>query len=249
MFPDFALEAADQLFNHIAKARHVYGGQLPIPLVVRTRTAQGRGFGPQHSGDPAALFALFPGWRITAPSTPADYVGLFNAALQCEDPVLVIEHHALWPVLGEIPAGSLDYVLPPGRGKVVREGLSTTVLAWSHPLHRVLSITEQLAVEGIDAEVIDPRWLDRASLDRGLIGRSVAKTGSLVIVEDAPRSHSIGLHIADELAEALHPHLRRPVVRVTGRDVAPPVSKVLETAVLLDDGAIRDGIRRAAKEG
>jgi 2-oxoisovalerate dehydrogenase E1 component len=163
--------------------------------------------------------------------------------------VLVIEHHALWPVLGEIPAGSLDYVLPPGRGKVVREGLSTTVLAWSHPLHRVLSITEQLAVEGIDAEVIDPRWLDRASLDRGLIGRSVAKTGSLVIVEDAPRSHSIGLHIADELAEALHPHLRRPVVRVTGRDVAPPVSKVLETAVLLDDGAIRDGIRRAAKEG
>ena len=103
MFPDFALEAADQLFNHIAKARHVYGGTLPVPVVVRTRTAQGRGFGPQHSADPAALFALFPGWRITAPSTPADYVGLLNAALLCEDPVLVIEHHALWPVGGDVP--------------------------------------------------------------------------------------------------------------------------------------------------
>ena len=246
MFPDFALEAADQLFNHIAKARHVYGGRLPVPVVVRTRTAQGRGFGPQHSSDPAALFALFPGWRITAPSSPADYVGLFNAALLCEDPVLVIEHHALWTVAGEVPVGPLDYVLPPGKGRLVREGDALTVLSWSHPLHRVLAIAEELAGEGIAVEVIDPRWLDRASLDRPLIVRSVAKTRALAIVEDAPTSHSVGLHIVDELAEALHPHLRCPVMRITGKDVAPPVSKVLETAVLLDDDAIRDGIRAAA---
>ena len=210
MFPDFALEAADQLFNHIAKARHVYGGALPVPVVVRTRTAQGRGFGPQHSSDPAALFALFPGWRITAPSTPADYVGLFNAALLCEDPVLVIEHHALWPVAGEVPLGPLDYVLPPGTGRLVRAGDAVTVLAWSHPLHRVLAVAEELAAEGIEVEIVDPRWLDRASLDRSLIERSVAKTGALAIVEDAPRSHSVGIHIVDELAEELHPHLRRP---------------------------------------
>ena len=247
MFPDFALEAADQLFNHIAKARHVYGGALPIPVVVRTRTAQGRGFGPQHSTDPAALFALFPGWRITAPSTPADYVGLFNAALLCEDPVLVIEHHALWSVSGEVPLGPLDYVLPPGKGRLVRPGDAVTVLAWSHPLHRVLAAAEELASEGIEVEIIDPRWLDRASLDRGLILGSVAKTGALAIVEDAPRSHSVGIHIVDELAEGLHPHLRRPTVRITGKDVAPPVSDVLEAAVLLSDAAIRDGIRKAAR--
>jgi 2-oxoisovalerate dehydrogenase E1 component len=247
MFPDFALEAADQLFNHIAKARHVYGGSLPVPVVVRTRTAQGRGFGPQHSSDPAALFALFPGWRITAPSTPADYVGLFNAALLCEDPVLVIEHHALWPLGGDVPVGPLDYVLPPGKGRLVRAGDAVTVLAWSHPLHRVLNVAEELAAEGIEVEIVDPRWLDRASLDRSLIEHSVAKTGALAIVEDAPRSHSVGIHIVDELADELHPHLRRPVVRITGKDVAPPVSKVLETAVLLDDAAIRDGIRMAAR--
>ena len=105
MFPDFALEAADQLFNHIAKARHVYGGRLPVPIVVRTRTAQGRGFGPQHSSDPAALFALFPGWRITAPSTSADYVGLFNAALLCEDPVPCESNitRQYWSVAGDLP--------------------------------------------------------------------------------------------------------------------------------------------------
>ena len=247
MFPDFALEAADQLFNHIAKARYVYGGSLPVPVVVRTRTAQGRGFGPQHSSDPAALFALFPGWRITAPSTSADYVGLFNAALLCEDPVLVIEHHALWPVGGDVPLGPLDYVLAPGTGRLVRAGEAVTVLAWSHPLHRVLAVAEELAAEGIEVEIIDPRWLDRASLDRSLIERSVAKTGALAIVEDAPRSHSVGIHIVDELAEELHPHLRRPVVRITGKDVAPPVSNVLETAVLLDDAGIRDGIWMAAR--
>jgi 2-oxoisovalerate dehydrogenase E1 component len=247
MFPDFALEAADQLFNHIAKARHVYGGRLPVPVVVRTRTAQGRGFGPQHSADPAALFALFPGWRITAPSTPADYIGLFNAALRCEDPVLVIEHHRLWPVEGDVPLGLLDYVLPPGRGRLVREGDAVTVLAWSHPLHRVLAIAEELAADGIEVEVVDPRWLDRASLDHPLIERSVAKTGALAIVEDAPRSHSVGLHIVDELAATLAPHLRRPVARITGKDVAPPVSKVLEADVLLSDDSIRDGLRMAAQ--
>jgi 2-oxoisovalerate dehydrogenase E1 component len=247
MFPDFALEAADQLFNHIAKARHVYGGSLPIPIVVRTRTAQGRGFGPQHSADPAALFALFPGWRITAPSTPADYVGLLNAALLCDDPVLVVEHHALWTSVGEVSTDSLDYVLPPGQGRLVREGKDLTVIAWSHPLHRVLPIAEELAGDGVEIEVIDPRWLDRASLDRSLIERSVAKTGALAIVEDAPRSHSIGLHIADELAETLDPHLRLPVVRITGKDVSPPVSRVLEASVLLSDDSIRDGLHRATQ--
>ena len=117
----------------------------------------------------------------------------------------MIEHHALWPVGGDVPLGPLDYVLPPGTGRLVRAGEAVTVLAWSHPLHRVLAVAEELEAEGIEVEIIDPRWLDRASLDRSLIERSVAKTGALVIVEDAPRSHSVGIHIVDELAEELHP--------------------------------------------
>ena len=247
MFPDFALEAADQLFNHIAKARHVYGGRLAIPIVVRTRTAQGRGFGPQHSGDPAALFALFPGWRITAPATPADYVGLLNAAIRCDDPVLVIEHHALWPRQGEVPREDLDYVLPPGNRAARASGPvrdRTGLVGSAAPSRRD---RQELAAEGVELEIIDPRWLDRASLDRDLIERSVRKTGSLVIVEDAPLSHSIGVHIADEFAASSRRCCESPIRRITGKDVAPPVSKVLEDAVLLADDAIREGLRRAAR--
>jgi len=242
MFPDFALEGADQLLNHIPKARHMYGGDLPVPVVVRTRTAQGRGYGPQHSSDPAALFALFPGWRIVAPSTPAEYVGLFNAALFCNDPVLIIEHHGLWPLKGPVPRDDLDYVLIPGRARIARPGSNLTVLSWSEPLHRVLRIADELAPSGVDAEVIDLRWLDRASLDTTTILESVKRTGALAIVEDATRSHSIGTHMVDELSKELFSLLRAPVARVTGKDVPPPVSRPLEEFVRLDDNDIRSAM-------
>jgi len=248
MFPDFALEGADQLLNHIPKARHMYGGDLAVPLVVRTRTAQGRGFGPQHSADPAALFGLFPGWRIVAPSTPAEYIGLFNAAILCDDPVLIIEHHRLWPFKGTVPIDDLDYVLPPGKARTVRQGSNVTVLSWSEPLHRVVGIAEQLASEGVDADVIDLRWLDRTSLDTVTILESVERTGALAIVEDATRSHSIGQQIADELHRKLFPLLRRPIVRITGKDVPPPVSKPLEAFVLLNDDDIRAGLTELAPQ-
>ena len=249
MFPDFALEGADQLLNHIPKVRHMYGGDLPVPLVVRTRTAQGRGFGPQHSSDPAALFALFPGWRIVAPSTPAEYVGLFNAAILCNDPVLIIEHHSLWSLEGPVPLGDLDYVLPPGTARLARPGSNVTVLTWGDPLHRVLRGIDDLADGETDPEVIDLRWLDRASLDRSMIAESVRRTGALAIVEDATRSHSVGIHIADEINGELSPYLRHPIVRVTGKDVHPPVSKPLEAFVLLSDDDIRSALTTLAATG
>jgi 2-oxoisovalerate dehydrogenase E1 component len=194
MFPDFALEAADQLFNHIPKIRHMFGGDVDVPLVVRTRTAQGRGFGPQHSCDPAALFALFPGWRIVAPSTPADYVGLFNSAIEGNDPVLIIEHHRLWTLEGPIP--DLDARIPFGKGRIARPGRDLTVLTWSHPVHRVVAIADELAAEGIDVEVIDLRTIDPLGLDWDHITDSVRRTGAVAIVEDATPSHSIGARIA-----------------------------------------------------
>jgi 2-oxoisovalerate dehydrogenase E1 component len=249
MFPDFALEGADQLLNHIPKARYMYGGNLPVPLVVRTRTAQGRGYGPQHSCDPAALFALFPGWRIVAPSTPAEYIGLFNAAILCNDPVLIIEHHRLWPFRGPVPKDDLDYVLAPGRGRIARRGSNVTVLSWSEPLHRVLRVADQLAPQGVDAEVIDLRWLDRASLDVTMIVESVERTGALAIVEDATLSHSIGNHIVDEVSKSLFPLLRAPVARVTGKDVPLPVSRPLEEFALLSDDDIGSALTELAISG
>ena len=246
MFPDFALVAADQLFNHIAKARYMYGGQVSVPLMVRTRTAQGRGFGPQHSSDPAGLFALFPGWRIIAPTFPYDYVGLFNAAMRSEDPVLLIEHHSLHATRGPVPKNNLDYIIPFGKASQLREGTSVTVLTWSHPTLRVLAIVDRLSQEGITADVLDLRTLDKTGLDMPGIADSVRKTRRVVIVEDTWASHAISLHIAERIYTELFDVLDGAVVRATGKDVYPPVSKPLESYVLLSDEDIETAIRLAA---
>jgi 2-oxoisovalerate dehydrogenase E1 component len=241
MFPDFALEAADQLFNHVPKTRHMFGGDLDVPLVVRTRTAQGRGFGPQHSCDPAALFAMFPGWRIIAPSTPADYVGLFNSAITGQDPVLIIEHYRLWTMEGAIP--DLDARIPVGSGRIVRPGSDVTVVTWSHPVHRAIAVAEDLAREGIDAEVIDLRTIDPHGLDWDLVSESVRRTGAVAIVEDATESHALAPRIAQGIHERHFADLRAPVRVVTGRDVPTPVSRVLEEYVLLSDSDIAAAVR------
>lgn len=247
MYPDFALEAADQLFNHIAKARYMYGGRHEVPIVVRTQTARRRGYGPQHSCDPAALFALFPGWRIAAPSTSSEYVGVFNAAMLCRDPVLIIEDHRLATSGSPLPRAGLDYVIPFQSARVVRTGSHVTVLAWSYALTRVLPVVDRLREAGVTADVLDPRWLDRHGFDREAVLRSVARTGALVIVEDAMPSHSMGGQIIDFLLPELFDHLRAAPRRVTGEDVFMPVSAPLEARVLLDDEAIEASIIAAAQ--
>ena len=246
MYPDFILEAADQLFNHIAKARYMYGGSRPIPIVLRTRTALGRGYGPQHSCDPAALFGLFPGWRIAAPSSAAEYVGLFNAAMLTHDPVLIIEDHRLWPTLSRLSRAGLDHVIPLRSARTVRSGDDVTVLAWSHVLGRVTATADRLLERGIAAEVLDPRWLDWNGFDRDGLVRSVEKTGALVIVEDATLSHSIGGQLIDRFLPDLFPHLRTAPIRVTGADVPTPCSKPLETHAMLSDERIEAAIVAAA---
>ena len=122
MYADFMWVAADQLFNQIAKARHMFGGDDDVPIVLRSKVAMGTGYGSQHSMDPAGVFATAPGWRIVAPSTPFDYVGLMNSALRCKDPVLVLEHVDLYGSTGEGPVDDFDYCLPVGKAAVRRAG-------------------------------------------------------------------------------------------------------------------------------
>ncbi len=180
MYADFMWVAADQLFNQIAKARHMFGGQNAVPLVLRSKVATGTGYGSQHSMDPAGIFAASPGWRIVAPSTPFDYIGLMNTALQCQDPVLVLEHVDLYPTAGDVPAGEWDFCLPVGRAAVRREGREVTVLSYLAMTGYVL---EAVTGTGVDAEVIDLRWLDRASIDWDTIGTSIRKTNRVLIAE------------------------------------------------------------------
>ncbi len=238
MYPDFALVAADQVFNQIAKARHMFGGETRMPIVLRTKCAIGTGYGSQHSMDPAGLYSMWPGWRIVAPSTPFDYVGLMNSALLCEDPVLVIEHVGLYNSNGMGPLEDFDYCIPLGKAKVVRPGKVFTVLTYSAMTPLAVQAADEM---GIDAEVIDLRSLDRAGLDWETIGESVKKTNNVVILEQGPLTVSYGAMVTDELQRRLFDYLDQPVKRIHGGESSPSVSKVLERAAFVGIEEIRAG--------
>ncbi|OYO07790.1 alpha-ketoacid dehydrogenase subunit alpha/beta [Enemella evansiae] len=227
MYPDFLWVAADQVFNQVGKARHMFGGENPMPLVLRTKVAMGTGYGSQHSMDPAGIFAANPGWRIVAPSTATDYVGLMNAALALQDPVLVIEHVDLYGLKEELPEGDLDWVIPPGSASVVREGDDVTVLSYLSMTRRAAEAIDQT---GVDAELIDLRWLDAASIDWDTIGASIKKTNAVLIVEQGNRGSSYGGWLADEIQRRYFDWLDQPVARVTGGEASPSISLILEKA-------------------
>ena len=230
MYADFMWVAADQLFNQIGKARHMFGGDGDVPFVLRSKVATGTGYGSQHSMDPAGIFATAPGWRIVAPTTPFDYVGLMNSALRCNDPVVVLEHVELYTSTGIGPVGDLDYCLPVGKAAIRRTGSDVTVISYLAMVQHVLDGVEQLGT--VDAEVIDLRWLDRASIDWDTIGASIRKTNIVVIAEQGAVGTSYGGWLADEIQRRYFDWLDQPVQRITGREASPSISKVLERAAI-----------------
>ena len=245
MYPDFMWVAGDQIFNQIGKARHMFGGDNPVPLVLRTKVAMGSGYGSQHLMDPAGIFATSPGWRIVAPSNPYDYVGLMNAALACQDPVLVIEHIDLYATSGMVPASDMDYILPPGQAAIRRSGQAVTVLTYLSMVQHALEAAEQT---GIDAEVIDLRWLDRASIDWDTISASIKTTNAVLIVEQGSIGTSYGGWLSDEIQRRFFDWLDAPVMRVTGGEASPSISKVLERAACARTEEVATGLQLAMRE-
>ena len=241
MYPDFLWVAADQVFNQIGKARHMFGGRNPVPLVLRTKVAMGSGYGSQHLMDPAGIFATSPGWRIMAASTPFDYVGLMNAALAVDDPVLMLEHVDLYGTEGEIPVDDLDYQIPFGKAAVRRAGSEVTVLSY---LSMVARAAEAIERTGIDAELIDLRFLDRASLDWETVGASVRKTNAVLIVEQGSLGTSYGGWLADEIQRRFFDWLDQPVQRVTGAESSPSISRVLEQSAIATTDDVVAGLER-----
>ncbi len=227
MYADFMWVAADQLFNQIGKARHMFGGEGKVPFVLRSKVAMGTGYGSQHSMDPAGIFATAPGWRIVAPSTPFDYVGLMNTALACDDPVVVLEHVDLYGSTGPGVPDEYDHYLPVGKAAVRREGKAITILTYGAMTKPVL---DAVAEAGVDAEVIDLRWLDRASLDWDTVSASIQKTNNVLIAEQGAVGTSYGGWLADEIQRRLFDWLDAPIERVTGGEASPSISKVLERA-------------------
>jgi 2-oxoisovalerate dehydrogenase E1 component len=244
MYADFMWVAADQLFNQVGKARHMFGGDGAVPFVLRSKVATGTGYGSQHSMDPAGVFATAPGWRIVAPSTPFDYVGLMNTALACEDPVLVLEHVDLYNSTGPGPVDDYDYLLPVGRAAMRRSGEAVTVLAYLSMVAEALAAVDDT---GVDAEVIDLRWLDRASLDWETVGASIRKTNRVLIVEQGAAGTSYGGWLADEIQRRFFDWLDAPIQRVTGGEASPSISKVLERAAIARREEVADALRGIAE--
>jgi len=247
MFPDFALVAADQLFNQIGKLRHMYGNSTDMPVVVRTRIAIGCGYGGQHSGDPIGMFALFSGWRILAPSNAFDYIGLFNSAMQSKDPILMVEHHELYPVESEIPKNNLDYFVEIGTAKLIRQGSDVTVLCYSSTVNLCTQAADQLAADGIDVEVIDLRTISPNDIDYKTIGNSLKKTNTMVIVEQAPKSQSIGSRITEQCQKRFFDHLDAPITTISALDIPNPVSRELEALAVPAVDSVKNALTKTAK--
>ncbi|HEX4698228.1 MAG TPA: thiamine pyrophosphate-dependent enzyme [Actinomycetes bacterium] len=245
MYADFMWVAADQIFNQIGKARHMFGGEGAVPFVLRSKVAMGTGYGSQHSMDPAGVFATAPGWRIVAPSTPFDYVGLMNTALRLEDPVVVLEHVDLYAATGDGPVDDFDYCLPVGKAAVRRVGADVTVLTYLAMTSYTLQAVEEVGT--VDAEVIDLRWLDRASIDWDTIGESIRKTNRVLIAEQGPRGTSYGGWLADEIQRRYFDWLDHPVERVTGGEASPSISKVLERAAIAQAAEVAEALTRIAQ--
>ncbi|MFQ5665247.1 MAG: alpha-ketoacid dehydrogenase subunit beta [Candidatus Binatia bacterium] len=233
MFMDFVTLAMDQLANHAAKFRYMYGPQARVPLVVRTPAGGGRCYGATHSQSLEAWFLHVPGLKVIAPATPADAKGLLRAAIEDDNPVLCVEHKLLYATTGPVPDG--EETIPIGRAAIRREGTDVTVVTYSYYVGVALQAAAELAGMGIEAEVLDLRTL--VPMDTNAIVASVSKTGRLVCVEEGTRTGGIGAEIAARVAERAYEYLDAPIRRIAAADTPIPFSQPLEQAALpqLDD--------------
>jgi len=239
MFMDFIGTCWDQVVNQMAKMRYMFGGQVRLPLVLRTHTGAGLNAGPQHSGSLEAWAVHVPGLKVVMPSTPADMKGLLKAAIRDDNPVIVVENKTLYAVKGEVPAG--EHVVALGRADVKRAGTDVTVVALSRMVHEALKAADLLAREGISAEVLDPRTL--SPFDREALLASVAKTGRLVVAHEAWGPCGFGAEVAALAAEHGFRALKAPVRRVTPPFTPVPFSPPMEKFWLPDAERIARAVR------
>jgi len=221
---NFAFSAMDHIVNESAKMHYMFGGQFVLPLVIRAVGGGGRQLGATHSQTPDAIFAHFPGLKVVAPGTPADAKGLLKAAIRSNDPVLFIEHATLYQMRGEVPDG--DYVIPIGKSIVQRPGKDVTIVTYSKMLEISQKAADQLAAEGIEAEIVDLRSL--RPLDMEPVIASVKKTNRVVVVEEGWRSFGVGAEVASRIYEQAFDYLDAPVQRVAQLEVPLPYNRNME---------------------
>jgi len=225
---NFAFVAMDHIVNEAAKMRYMFGGQMEVPLVIRTSSGGGRQLGATHSQTPDAIFAHFPGLHVVAPGTPADAKGLLKAAIRSNDPVMFIEQATLYQVRGEVPEG--DYVEEIGKSKIQRPGDDVTIVTYSKMLQVSLKAAERLAREGIEAEIVDLRSL--RPLDMGPVLESFKKTNRAVVVEEGWGSYGVGSEVASRIYEEAFDYVDAPIQRVAQEQVPLPYNRTLEQSAI-----------------
>lgn len=238
-FMDFTTVAMDQIVNQAAKMHYFFGGQVTVPLVIRTPIVSRVGMGPQHSQSLEAWFMHVPGLKIAIPSDAYDAKGLLKTALRGQNPVLFLENVKLYASKAEVPDG--EHLIPFGKARVLRQGNDVTLVAISGTVPEALAAAEELQSEGISVEVIDPRTLN--PLDSGTIAESLRKTGRMVITHDAYRTCGVAAEISQRMMEEAFDYLNAPIVRVTGLDVPIP-SGPLHFSVVPDKKKLITAIRK-----
>jgi pyruvate dehydrogenase E1 component beta subunit len=226
---NFAMQAIDQIINSAAKTLYMSGGQMGCSIVFRGPNGAASRVAAQHSQDYSAWYSQVPGLKVIAPYSAADYKGLLKSAIRDPNPVIFLENEMLYGHSGPIPKLD-DYVIPIGKARIVRSGGHVTIIAWSNGMSYALKAADELAKEGIEAEVIDLRTL--RPLDTDTIIASVKKTGRAVTVEEGWQQSGVGAEIAARIMEHAFDYLDAPVARVSGKDVPMPYAANLEKLAL-----------------
>src|SRR4051812_48794654 len=225
---NFSLVAIDQIISNAAKMYYMSGGLYNIPMVMRGPNGAGPRVSSQHSHNMESVYAHFPGLRVMSPSTPADAKGMLKAAIRCNDPVIFLENELAYSHKGEVPDG--DYLVPIGKGDIKREGSDVTIIAWSRMMTTAKAAAEELAKEGINAELLDPRTLK--PLDMALIAASVKKTNRVVVVEEGHYFCGLGSQVAESIYRDLFDYLDSPIQRIAQSENPMPYAANLEAATL-----------------
>jgi pyruvate dehydrogenase E1 component beta subunit len=242
---NFSLVAIDQIISNAAKMYYMSGGLYNIPMVMRGPNGAGPRVSSQHSHNMESVFAHFPGLYVMSPSTPADAKGMLKAAIRCNDPVIFLENELAYSHKGEVPDG--DYVIPIGKGDIKREGADVTIIAWSRMMTTAKAAAEELAKEGINAELLDPRTLK--PLDMPLIAQSVKKTNRVVVAEEGHYFCGLGTQVAESIYADLFDYLDAPIIRIAQSENPMPYAANLEAATLPSVEKIVKAAKQVAYRG
>lgn len=239
MFIDFATVAMDQIVNQAAKMRYMFGGRITLPITFRTMVGAGIQAAAQHSQSLEAWFTHVPGLKVVYPSTPKDALGLTIAAIRDDNPVMVLEHKLLYAMEGEVP--DENEPIPIGKADIKREGKDVTIIATGMMVHKALNAANQLAAQGVEAEIIDPRSL--FPIDKDTIYDSIKKTHKAVVVSEEVKRGAWTAELASMIAEDVFDYLDAPIIRIGALNTPIPFSRTLENFVVPNETDIINAVQ------